>query len=73
MAVVNTQFSTVVVHSGHLNISGDPSTEATPEARQGWLKLLSNARKRQQANAAARMELMSHGIDPDQFLSPYRG
>lgn len=73
MAVVNTQFSTVTVHSGHLDIAGDPASTASPEARNGWLKLLSNARKRQQANAAARMELMSHGIDPDRFLSHHRG
>ena len=64
MAVINTEFSTVLVHSQQM--------DAPTEARLAWLQLLVNARKRQQANAAARMELLSHGIDPDQFLSHYR-
>ena len=68
MAVINTEFSTVLVHSRDL----DAVTAVSPETRRGWLELMRNARKRQQANAAARMELMSHGIDPNQFLSHYR-
>lgn len=73
MAVITTEFNTVLVHSSRTDTADDTSTDVSPKARSGWLSLLANARKRQQANSAARMELMSHGIDPDQFLSHYRG